>query len=165
MSHCEKVSPEMATLIKKIQTLEDKEAIRDIIARYGYLFDVGRYEDWYELFSEDGVYKTNPPFGEKYQVVEGKENIKKAFTVQKNYGAVQHLMLDIVVQVDGDKATAICYQTMVSGKDDNDTKLLKAGLRSWLFERIKGKWLIKEAVSRLMSNREDCLGIVATDMP
>jgi hypothetical protein len=162
MSDCANAT-DVAALMKRIQVLEDKEAIRDIIARYGYLFDVGRYNDWYELFAEDGVYKTNPPFGEKYQVVEGKENIKKAFTVQKHYGAVQHLMLDIIVQVDGDKATGICYQTMVSGKDDNDTKLLKAGLRSWYLERIDGKWLIKEAVSRLMSNHQDCLDIVAVD--
>jgi ketosteroid isomerase-like protein len=165
MSDCTRALSDVAALVKKIQVLEDKEAIRDVIAKYSYLFDVGRYNDWYELFTEDSVYKTNPPFGEKYQVVEGKENIKKAFAVQKHYGAVQHLMVDVVVQVDGDIATAVCYQTMVSGKDDDDTKLLKAALRSWVLERIDGRWLIKEAVSRLMSNHQDCLDVVAQINP
>ena len=165
MSEGAKMSQDMAVLMNRIQVLEDEKAVRDVLFRYAYFFDVGRYQEWHELFTDDGVYKTNPPFGEKYQVVEGKENIRKAFPSQTRYGAVQHLMGNPIIHVDGDTATAISYQTMVNGKDDSQPTLLKAAMRSWVLKRMDGKWLIKEAVSRVMSNHQDCLDIVAVDSP
>src|SRR5262249_1576522 len=36
--------------------LEDKDAIRELLALYCFHFDGGRFDDWLELFTEDGVF-------------------------------------------------------------------------------------------------------------
>jgi ketosteroid isomerase-like protein len=44
---------ERTTLEERVQLVEDKEAIRDVIMQYGFLCDAGRWDDLLELYTDD----------------------------------------------------------------------------------------------------------------
>jgi ketosteroid isomerase-like protein len=44
---------ERTTLDERVQLLEDKEAIRDVIMQYGFLCDAGRWDDLLKLYTDD----------------------------------------------------------------------------------------------------------------
>jgi len=155
-----------ADLRQRIQVLEDKEAILDVLARYGFTFDLGRMEEWYDLFAEDGIF--NVDARGNLEVIQGKENIKTHFQrVQQNmdYAAPQHLQLGVIIKVNGDTAKAIGFQVLTMNKGGPEIKpfIENTFVRTWTLERIEGKWLIKEAVSRILKDLENCRAIVPSD--
>ena len=46
----------IAALEKRLAIMEDKEKIREVLARYGYNADLGRSEEYVNVWTKDGVY-------------------------------------------------------------------------------------------------------------
>lgn len=152
---------ELEVLKSKVQELSDKEAIRDVLARYGFCYDFGRYDNFYNLWTEDAVFKTDGPDDEI--VMTGKEQLKEVFGLkQLSYMASQHLQLEYIIKVDGDNAEAIGFQ-LITIHTGEKPAVDRTGVRRFKFRRVDGEWLISEAVSRIMKNQSGCLELVPED--
>ena len=150
-------------LRQRVQALEDKEAILDVLARYGFTYDLMRFDQWADLFTEDGVF--NIDAHGKIDIVRGRENLRELFKKGMNYLAAQHLQLGVIIKVSGDMARAIGFQVLTMNTGDEKTKpfIDNTFVRTWTLQRVNGKWFIKEAVSRVLKSLENCREIVPAD--
>lgn len=156
-----KLYKEIEALKSKVRELSDKEAIRDLLARYGFCFDLGRFDAFYDLWTDDAVFRTDGPDGEIE--MKGKEGLKEVFgSAPLTYMASQHLQLEYVIKVNGDTAEAIGFQLITVHRGDRPT-VDRTGIRRFKFRRIDGEWRISEAASRIMKNRSGCLDLVPED--
>lgn len=115
--------------------MTDSEAIRDVIARYNYFGDSGRFDELLELFTDDATLSVG---GTAY---DGRAAIRGLFVsaVGPQPEHVRHFTSTHVIDVDGDTADARCYfQVLTSGGLDHwgryRDSLVRSGAR-WLFSR------------------------------
>lgn len=97
-------------LVRRVQELEDREAIRDVIWLYSFLLDTGQWDRIAaEVFAEDGTdvhaERTNPPF-----VSTGRAELRAFFNMtMPNFDGTQHMLGPSVIELDGDTAHAKTY--------------------------------------------------------
>ncbi|KAI1811314.1 hypothetical protein GGS20DRAFT_563643 [Poronia punctata] len=92
-------------LQRRLQRLEDKDAIASLMYRYGKMADSHRWEDYAACFAEDGVVRFDD-----WDDVVGREKIAALIGGGlSNFQGLQHSFSNIQVDVDGDKATGTCY--------------------------------------------------------
>jgi ketosteroid isomerase-like protein len=118
--------------------LEEKDAIRELIARYCFLFDLGRFDEWAETFAEDAVFEVQGMF--KF---EGRESIRE-FTkhVPKNAAGLpgmKHCTLNHMIEVEGERATASCYLLLV--REGTPLHVDIAGRYEDELVKRSGRWL------------------------
>lgn len=135
---------DMQELAKKIQTLEDIEAIKQL--KYEYALRCDRAinekdpEPFFEVFTEDAIWDVGA-FG-RY---EGKTAIRAvAFEVlSKQIKFTYHFFTNPLLEVNGDEATGKWYlwavYTMADGQD-----MVLVGYEDEKYRKVDGKWLIAE---------------------
>ena len=77
---------------------EDRDAIRDLFARYCLYFDTGAVEEWAATFTEDGEFMTGR------DTLVGSDALK-SFAAALPAGGLHHMTMNETIQVDGDTAT------------------------------------------------------------
>ena len=93
-------------------TLEEKEAIRDLLATYCFLLDSGELDKWAELFTEDGTFDVGA-LG-KAQSREGiKEFISRVRLTTGRVHGIKHCTLNSIIRVTGIEARADSYVLVV----------------------------------------------------
>lgn len=136
--------PRVAALEKRVQQLQDEQAIRDVVVRYGEYLDARDYAAYASLFARDGVWTGG--FGS----FTGPAAIQEM--LEKNLGKPQpgfinkanfHLMTTVVVDVDGDTARARSRYTFFTASPDNRPTAALAGRYVDEFVRENGAWKIK----------------------
>jgi uncharacterized protein (TIGR02246 family) len=77
---------------------EDRDAIRDLFARYCLYTDSGRADEFAALFTEDGTFETggDPLVG---------RDALRAFVANMPDLGMHHMLTNLVIDVDGDTAT------------------------------------------------------------
>jgi 3-phenylpropionate/cinnamic acid dioxygenase small subunit len=121
--------------------LEEKEEIRDLITRYCLYIDAGRYDDWVNCFTDDGVFDS--PILGRWQ---GKTALKQFTEKYRAWtGAAQprHCVMNVLLQVEGNRATSECYLLMTHATEGK-TELVISGRYEDRIEKVNGKWLFKE---------------------
>ena len=121
--------------------LEEKDAIRETIARYCFFIDGKQYDDWANTFTEDGVFEVVDLFK-----VEGREAIRsfadKIPLNDQGLPGFKHCALNQLIEVAGERAKAQCYIVIIrEGKPLHvdiagryqDTLVKRGG--QWLFQR------------------------------
>lgn len=134
----------------KVQILEDQHEIIQLIDRYGAALDEKRWDDWENTFSEDVV--TDYPWG----ITEGRSGIGAAAgELLKEFIITEHLSGNVVIELDGDRATTrrnvwiIC----VKADDPPGVHFTEGGVyhcehvrtsSGWKFSRVKLtiKWTV-----------------------
>src|ERR1700722_20376258 len=100
----------------RIGILEDKEAIRDVLTRFGYNADLGRFDEFVLTLTEDCIWDVSgglqlPDGGVSSSVTSvGREQARETVTGPGHIAIVnreQHLMVDFIIEVSGDTATAV----------------------------------------------------------
>jgi SnoaL-like protein len=87
--------------------IEDREELRELYARYCLSIDNGRYDDWVDCFTEDGVFES-PRFG-RYA---GREELRRFCTrYEESLGGarVLHVVANASFDIKGVEATGVCY--------------------------------------------------------
>jgi uncharacterized protein (TIGR02246 family) len=77
---------------------EDRDAIRDLFARYCLYVDTGAVEEWAATFTEDGEFTTGQG------TLVGQEDLK-SFAASLPPGGLHHMTMNETILVDGDTAT------------------------------------------------------------
>ena len=119
--------------------IEDKDAIRELMAEYCFRLDEGRYDDMAALFTEDGTWDT--AFGK----ASGRAAIAKlAADIRARAGAdrprAAHLVTNIVIVLEGERAQ-VRSNWMVMQNSPDGPKIGSGGVYRDEIVRRGGLWL------------------------
>ena len=159
MGNDPRLMQELEGLKKKLQILEDKEAIRDVLARYAFNADLNRTENFVKLWTDDGTF-TSDAAGKKL-VFKGKKEIGNHLLdpLHQSYtNRSQHLQVNYVINVEGDTASATGFQ-LISRRWEGGFGIVRCAFRSFRFRRVDGRWLIQESIS-IATGEPDCQKLV-----
>jgi uncharacterized protein (TIGR02246 family) len=126
-----------------VSAADDREAIRDLIARYAHAADDGRSADYAALFVEDGVMES-----------QGARRVGRAELAALIDGiydySIKHLQLNTSIQLAGDRATAQTDLQMlamdpggawqITGCARYEDDLVRASDGNWLFAKRNCVW-------------------------
>jgi len=99
--------------------LEEKEAIRDLLATYCFHLDAGDLAKWLELFTEDGTFDVGPLGKAQGRQIINEFLSRIRLTNGKRHG-IKHYTVNSVITVSGAEARAHSYVLVVR---DNDQKV------------------------------------------
>ena len=121
--------------------LEEKDAIREVLAEYCFRLDGGRYDDMAALFTEDGTWDT--AFGAatgRAAIAHQARDIRAR--AGDNRPRAVHLVTNIVIALDGDSAEVRSNWTVVQNSSDGPRIGSGGGYLDRMVKR-DGKWLFR----------------------
>ena len=138
-------SEEGMSVDARLQRLEDREAIRELIVDYGHMVDTRNWEGFANLFAEDGQWIGG------MGVAKGRATIKKMMedtigptTAGKipagANGPNLHIFTNEVIKVDGDAATGVTKWMFVVTNAQNHPQPFYLGHYDDKFVRVNGEW-------------------------
>ncbi|SDZ70680.1 SnoaL-like domain-containing protein [Variovorax sp. YR266] len=138
------------TLEQRIQALEDRAALRDLIDTFAYLGDKKDIATQMTLFTEDATVDTY--FGDElFASTKGRAKIHEVFTgFIANFETLYHFNGQQTPTISGDAATATYYGLVVLISDANGQKTRNTNGVIYQDEYIRrnGQWMIAKRVSR-----------------
>ncbi|MFC1980968.1 nuclear transport factor 2 family protein [Chloroflexota bacterium] len=164
MTNNREMAQELKGLKQKLQILEDKEAIRDHLARYSFNADLNRTDAYLDLWTEDGSFEVGGEVG-LGRIWKGRDEIKQLLNgpVHQSFTTrSQHLLVDYIINVDGDTATAAGYG-VVTVHWPGGFGIRRCSLRTFHFRRCEGRWFIQNAVS-LATGDPECHSLISPDV-
>lgn len=130
------------SLEARLQRLEDKDEIHDLLIEYGRLLDDGDWVGYSQLFARQGTWTGS--FGTATGPAEILAMLRKSLGAARPHDPNQvrsfHLMTNCVIRVDGDRATATSRWTNFARTDDNKLTPRLAGHYVDVLVREAGKW-------------------------
>jgi uncharacterized protein (TIGR02246 family) len=100
-----------------MSVLEDKDAIREVMAAYCHALDAGRFADVASLFADDGVWTTDYAEAKGRGAIE--EMLRSIVPVKGEGPQRKHYITNIIITVNGDTAYSISNYLVVreAGRD------------------------------------------------
>ncbi len=120
--------------------LEEKDAIRDLLARYCFHFDAGELEQWIELFTPDGVFDLGPRG--RISGHDGLREFLQVLPLVDGLPMTRHYVTNSIIDIDGDRATARSY-VMVLGPGER-VAIGVAGRYEDEIVKLAGQWRFKQ---------------------
>jgi ketosteroid isomerase-like protein len=137
----------VAELAKRVESIEDRQAILDVLVRYGRLLDEKDLVGYSKLFADDGVWEGG------IGSAEGPEGIQEMLETvfgrvePGQYGADYHIMSDFEIDVDGDTATSRSHWTWIIEGDDGKPTAQRSGHYQDELVKIEGEWKFKHRLT------------------
>ena len=145
MSDSEKIK----VLEKRLQLLEDKEALAALMYRYCRHVDEKNFTAYSECFTKDAKFDFGP-FGQHV----GRAKIREVVAAAEGpFDDMQHSYSNLEFKVDGDRATGQGYLwcAIVRHRSDPSNHFDFGGPLYWHFERTPDEgWLLSSMTHRLM---------------
>ena len=133
---------------QRLQELEDRIAIRELIDQYTYCADTRDARGQMAIFTEDTNFEVymDEKLPTPTQVVTGRKNLLPVFDDLNQYFSTMHFNGQSTVKPAGDKATGITYCRAYHLKvADGVQKLMIAGIRYYdTMVKQDGIWLFSE---------------------
>lgn len=149
---------EPADLAARIALLEDREAIRELIARYGPLADAGDCAGAAALWTEDGVYEVGG-FGS----YTGRAAIQTLLEGESHQGLIHggaaHVLSPPVIDLDGDRATARTYSVVFRKSGDN-WEAHRASANMWHLVRVGAEWKVARRINQLLDGTAEARALI-----
>jgi uncharacterized protein (TIGR02246 family) len=126
--------------------LEEKDAIREVLAEYCFRLDGGRYDDMAALFTEDGTWDTAFGKGTGRAAIAGLARDIRANRTKDGAGDNRpraiHLVTNIAIALNGEEAEVRSNWTVVQNSPDGP-KIGSGG--GYLDQLVKqdGRWLLR----------------------
>lgn len=144
LAGCSRTAPDVAQLQQRIQQLEDQDAIRQVLVAYGEHLDARDFAGYAALFARDGIWTGG--FGSAIGPAEIQAMLEKnlgkpapGFINKSNF----HLMTTMVVDVQGDTATARSRYLFYTATPEDRPQAALAGRYVDEFVREDGQWKIR----------------------
>lgn len=149
----------MKDLGPRLQAVEDRLAIEDLIARYGPAVDAGDGARLAADWTEDAAY-TGKDFA-----FTGRDSIAALtdFPTHQDFMAAgcAHVMGPHAIDIDGDSATARGTSLVVIHDAHTGLwQLRRASANLWHFRRKDGIWRISARVNRLLDGAQDARALL-----
>src|ERR1700744_3305438 len=136
------------TTEQRLQELEDRVAIRELIDAYPICADTWDIQGHMALFTEDTNFEVymDEKIPAPTQVVTGRKNLFPVFNDLNQYVSTMHLQGQSIIEVNGPRATALTYFRAYHLKlPDGVQKLMIAGIRYYdIIVKQDDKWLFAE---------------------
>lgn len=138
------------TMESKIQTIEDKMAIKQVVDVFSNLADTKEIDKQVLLFTEDGVVESYAN-GERSSLLEGRAQLEQTFSgFLSNFHTVYHQNGQQTIDELTDntaKATSYCHVILVGEQDGKQIKTTMYTIYKDEFVKQNGQWLIKHRIS------------------
>lgn len=151
---------------ERLQRLEDRETIRELLIEYGRFLDSGDLLAYSKLFANDGVWEGGIGTAKGPEAIH--DMLEKVFSVMDRgqYGNASHIISDVMIEVDGEEATSWSRWTwIVEGKEGRPV-LQRTGHYEDILIRENGFWKFKHrlTVTELPTAQKDTdSGVFRTD--
>lgn len=136
-------------LSKRVQILEDKMALKELVDTFSTLSDGKEAEKQTLLFTESAIVETLLD-GQVISSLKGRHQIGAAFdTFLKQFEIVYHINGQQTVKLNGDQATGTCYcfVTLIGMQDGRRMKTSIGIYYNDAYVREGGQWLIARRTS------------------
>lgn len=130
----------MDELAARMRALEDREAIRDLISRYGPLADSGDADGVASLWAPDGTYAVGG-MGEAIGAAAVGDLISGPVHRDLMAAGCAHILSPPVIELNGDAASARCY-SVVFRHDDAAWIAMRVSANRWRLVRDGERWLV-----------------------
>lgn len=152
----------IARLEARLEILEDRLAITDLIAAYGPLVDAGDAAATAGLWTEDGAYDVDTG------VYEGRQGIADMVLSSEHQGLLGrgcgHLTTAPSIALDGDTAVAVCLSQLVVRRDDGRAfSVARVTAHRWELVRSADGWRVERRTSRLLDGSPSARGLLRLD--
>src|SRR5947209_3082506 len=117
----EALEARLQALEARLQEVEDDRAIRELLSRYGYWADMGRDQDYVDLYTEDGAMNLGGGSADRYGGIrrwEGHRELMEFITDPKGHKAIcgrcMHVQgNNLSTYIKGDEAIAESYSIVL----------------------------------------------------
>ncbi|MCF8473996.1 MAG: nuclear transport factor 2 family protein [Emcibacter sp.] len=140
MSEKTSTTDQITALLKRVDELESRMALRDLVSDYCLGFDNQDWDRFISIWHEDAVWEVGPPFG----TFVGHEGIRKAvYTIlYPAWRETHHLTTNLRLEFEEpNRATGVCNVDCMGANPDNVVQMVGATYRD-VFERRNGHWKI-----------------------
>ena len=121
--------------------IEEKDAIREVLAEYCFALDGGRYDDMAALFTEDGTWDTAFGAASGRAAIAGQARDIRVRAGDNRPRAV-HLTTNIVIALDGQQAEVRSNWTVVQNSPEGP-KIGSGGAYADQMVKQNGSWLFR----------------------
>ena len=125
-------------------SIEDRFGINDLFVRYTCALDAGDAETVIDCFAEDGTL-VSPAVGEHTGRPAITAFAHRFARFQKGGSQLRHVLSNLQMSVDGDRAHATCYLTVFLTKD-GASRLLAPGRYDCELRKVDGAWKFQRRV-------------------
>lgn len=145
-------------LQKRLQILEDKDALATLLNRYCNIADAKDWQGYADTYTDDGI-MTFESWGD----VVGKEEIRKASSAENIFEGLQHSMTNMQFEVDGsDTATGTAYLWFAATPETAkpETHYSFGGPYKFEFRKTSGGWRISRMrLKKIWAQGKDTKGV------
>jgi uncharacterized protein (TIGR02246 family) len=138
----------LAALEARLAELEDREAIRNLVASYGPLADSGDAAGVASLWAEDGVYAVGG-YGENAGREAVAALINAPFHQQLMQDGCAHALGPVHIRIDGERALAIGY-SVVFRRTGERFEAWRVSANRWELEKREGRWQVRRRRNALL---------------
>ncbi len=139
------------TFEQQVQLLWDKQAISDIVNKFGRALDRMDGELMKSTYWPDAIEEHQDPIYPELFFYKGNawEFVPLAMKGFEALKVTQHRYSNLLIEVDGDSATAECYVWAyhVHEEEGGDKEGILGGRHSFRFEKRDGEWRIKHRLT------------------
>jgi SnoaL-like domain len=137
-------------LLARVTALEAERDILRNMYRYGHAIDLGYEEGWLDCFTDDGVFAASserpmyPPFH-----VEGRPALEEFIAHHTRPPGLwhKHLVIEPLIDVDGDQASARSYFVVLVEHEGRPTVRVFGRYHDRLRRGADGRWRFAERLS------------------
>jgi uncharacterized protein (TIGR02246 family) len=143
----------------RLRALEDREAIRNLIASYGPLADSGDAEGVALLWTADGVYAVDG-----FPEARGHAAIAALITGPVHQALMArgcaHVLGAPVIDLDGERAMARCHSVLLA-KAGEGWEPVRIAANRWELARTQDGWRVTRRDNALLDGREAARALLA----
>jgi uncharacterized protein (TIGR02246 family) len=125
-------------------SIEDRFGINDLFVRYTCALDAGDADAVIDCFTEDGTL-VSPAVGEHTGRVAITAFAQRFARFQNGGSQLRHVISNLMMTVDGDRAHATCYLTVFLTRDGG-SRLLAPGRYDCELRKVGGEWRFQRRV-------------------
>ena len=129
-----------SSLARRVQVLEDREAIRALILAYGQAHDHRDYRTFSNLFASNGEWVGGLGSAKGPQAIFELMDKTIGHNPQPNGSGTYHVMTNDQIKIDGDRAAATTKWIYITPGENNKPTLVYLGHYDDQFVRENGEW-------------------------
>jgi hypothetical protein len=135
-----------------LELLLEERAVLRTLHRYCHSMDYGLEEEWTSVFTDDGIFDVRKAVdGTILHREEGREELAAYIAGYPKPPASfnKHIMVDPLIEIDGDRATARSYWMALRNDADGHPAMTSFGRYLDSLAKVDGTWRIKERLAEV----------------
>ena len=144
----------IARLEARLQEVEDRMAILQLMATYGPCADSGSGDVVETLYTKDGRYDSG------FIVCEGAAGVREMIEAMPLHRSLMadgcaHITDTPMIRLDGDTAVGVCHSQLLRHQGDETYVIFRTSAVVCTFERTPEGWKIAKRINRPLNGTED----------